>query len=133
MVVAQLGTPPQLIAEASALILATRSLGATVGLAIENAIFNSVFTTEIPKKIAAAVIPLGLPPTSIRGLIGALTTQNEAALAKIPGVTPEIIGAAGGALLQSYSDSFRYCWIAVCCICFTAVVGRFRLYNYRHT
>ena len=124
MVTAQLSTPPHLISTASALVLAARSFGATVGLAVNNAIFNSTLSTQLPKKIAAAVLPLGLPPTSIGGLIGALTTQNQALLAKIPGVTPPIIGAAANALLQAYSVSFRYCWIAAACFCFVAVVGK---------
>ena len=124
MVTAQLSTPPDQISTASALVLCARSFGATVGLAINNAIFNSTLGTQIPKKIAAAVLPLGLPPTSIGGLIGALTTQNQALLAKIPGVTPPIIGAAGNALLQAYSIGFRYCWISAACFCFVAVVGK---------
>ena len=124
MVAAQLSTPADLIAETSALVLATRSLGGTVGLAVNNAIFTSTLETQIPAKIANAVLPLGLPITSLKGLIGALTTQDEALLAQVPGVTPSIIGAAAGALTQAYSISFRYCWIASACFCFVALVGR---------
>jgi hypothetical protein len=124
MVAAQLCTPPDLIAETSALVLSTRALGGTIGLAINNALFNSTLAVQIPKKIAAAVIPLGLPPTSIGALIEALTTQNSALLAKIPKITPKIIGAAANALLQAYSLGFRYCWIAAGCFCFVAVVGK---------
>ena len=125
MVTAQLSTPPDLISTASALVLCARSFGATVGLAINNAIFNSTLSTQIPKKIAAAVLPLGFPPTSMGVLIGALTTQDQALLGKIPGITPPIIGAAANALLQAYALSFRYCWISAACFCFVAVVGTF--------
>ncbi|KAK5446750.1 hypothetical protein LTS15_009683 [Exophiala xenobiotica] len=123
MVTAQLSTPPDLISTASALILAVRSFGATVGLAVNNAIFKSTLSTQLPKKIAAAALPLGLPKTSFAPLIGALSSQNQALLASIPGVTPKIIGAAANALLQAYSVSFRYCWVAAACFCFVAVVA----------
>ena len=129
MVIAQLSTPPELISVASALVLSARSFGATVGLAVNNAIFTSKLSTAIPNKIAAAVLPLGLPPTSLGALIGALTTQNTALLAHVPGVTPRIIGAAAGALLQAYSASFRYVWVAAACFCAVAVIGKSQHHN----
>ena len=125
MVVAQLSTPPELISSASALVIAVRSLGGTVGLAINNAIFNSALSTEIPKRIAAAVLPLGLPPSSLGMLIGALAGNDQALLAHVPGATPQIIGAAAQALVQAYGIGFRNCWIAGCCFAAVAVVGKF--------
>lgn len=125
MVVAQLCTPPALISTASALIIAVRSLGATVGLAINTAIFNSALSTEIPGKIAAAALPLGLPPTSLGMLIGGITTHDEEILAHVPGITPEIIGAASQALVQAYGVGFRNCWIAASCFCVVALIGMY--------
>ncbi len=125
MVAAQLSTTPELISSASALVITFRSLGGTVGLAINNAIFNSALSTEIPKKIAAATLPLGLPPSSLGMLIGGLTAQNEALLAHVPGATPQIIGAAAQALVQAYGIGFRNCWIAACCFTGLAIVGKF--------
>jgi hypothetical protein len=131
MVVAQLSTPPDLISTASALVIAARGVGGTVGLAINNAIFNSTVATEIPKRIAAAVIPLGLPPSSIGQLIGALTSQNTAALAKVPGASPQIIGAAAGALTSAYNVGFRNAWIAACCFCVVAIIGKSPLFYFQ--
>jgi hypothetical protein len=45
--------------------------------------------------------PIGLP-------IGALTSNHKAALAKVPGAFPSIIGAAVGALMQAFDIAFRY-------------------------
>jgi hypothetical protein len=126
MVAAQLATTPELISSASALIISTRSLGGTVGLAITNAIFNSALSTEIPKKIAAAVLPLGLPPSSLGMLIGALASNDQALLAHVPGATPQIIGAAAQGLVEAYGIGFRNCWIAACCFAALAIVGKFR-------
>jgi MFS family permease len=123
MVAAQLSTPADLISITSALVIATRSLGGTVGLAINNALFNSALATELPRKIAGATIPLGLPSTSIPDLIAGLTSQNPTLLGEVPGASPSIIQAAAAALVQAYSVGFRDCWIAATCFMFVAVVG----------
>lgn len=122
MVIAQLSTPLELIAECSALVLATRSMGATVALAINNAIFNSSIGREIPSRVAAAVLPLGLPPTSIGALIGALQSQKPAAIFTVPGVTPQIAGAAGQAISQAFAVSFRWVWVSAACFCAVATI-----------
>ncbi|KAJ9604707.1 hypothetical protein H2200_010821 [Cladophialophora chaetospira] len=129
MVAAQLATTPELISSASSLVIAVRSLGGTVGLAINNAIFNSALSTEIPKRIAAAVLPLGLPPSSLGMLIGGITSQDQALLAHTPGVTPQIIGAAAEALVQAYGIGFRNCWIAAACFTGAAVIASLFFYD----
>ncbi|KAH9211560.1 major facilitator superfamily domain-containing protein [Leptodontidium sp. 2 PMI_412] len=123
MVAAQLSTPPDLIALASGLIITFRSVGATVALAVNNALFNSALSTEIPAKIAAATLPLGLPQSSLGPLIQALTSGDQAALAQIPGVSEEIIAAAGAALKAAYGIGFRNCWIAATCFSAIAIIA----------
>lgn len=125
MVIAQLSTPLELIAETSALVLSIRSIGATVGLAINNAIFTSSLSTEIPSRVAAAVIPLGLPVTSIGALIEALESESAAAIAAVPGATAQIAGAAGEAVLQSYAISFRWAWVCSACFCAVGAISEY--------
>lgn len=108
---AQLSAPPALIAISSGLMISTRSLGGSVGLAIYNAIFNSRIATELPAQIAAAVLPLGLSPKALPDLIEALSANDQAALGKIQGLTPQIIGAAAQGLQEAYLISFRYIWV----------------------
>ena len=129
MVLAQLVVPPELIATASALVIATRSLGATVGLAINNALFNTALSTEIPKRVAAAALSLGLPPRSLGQFIGGLVAHDDAILAHTPGVTPQIIGAGAKALISAYGVGFRHAWIASACFTTVAVVGKFTTSN----
>lgn len=111
MVIAQLSTPRELIAEASALVLATRSTGATVVLAICQAVFSSSQAKEIPSRVAAATLPLGLPPTSIGPLLGALQTRDPKEIFAVPGVSPRIVGAAGAAVLDAFAVTFRWMWV----------------------
>lgn len=126
--VAQLSTPPELIAIASGLIISVRSLGGTIGIAI----YNSLFTDQLGHmgdNIAKAVIPQGLDPENLPAFIGALSAHNETALQAVPGVTMEIIGAGSAALLDTYALGFRYVWIAASCFVAIAAIVAVFLYD----
>ncbi|KIX06978.1 uncharacterized protein Z518_04954 [Rhinocladiella mackenziei CBS 650.93] len=123
VVAAQFSTPPGLIAITSGLVLAVRSLGASTGLVIFQAVFSAGFSKNLAPKIAAATLSLGMPETSLAPLIGGLTSGDTAAVAKIPGVTPEIIAAAGLALQETYHLAFSYVWAAAASFTFLAFVG----------
>ncbi|KEF60624.1 uncharacterized protein A1O9_02185 [Exophiala aquamarina CBS 119918] len=129
LVVAQLSTPPELIAIASGLMVAVRSFGGTIGLAVYNAIFNHTFSANLASKIATATLPLGLPTASLGPLIDAVLTQDNAALAEISGVTPEIIGAAVGGLTETYVLAFRYVWVAAACFTSVGVILSFFIFD----
>ncbi|KAH7067739.1 major facilitator superfamily domain-containing protein [Paraphoma chrysanthemicola] len=118
MVAAHMGTPADMISLSSGLATATRSLGGAIGLAINNAIFSNSLQKELSRKITAAVLPLGFNPRQLPALFGALASQNRAAVAAIPGMTPQIAGAAAGGLEEAYRLSFRKLWI--CCAAFSA-------------
>ncbi|KAJ9608024.1 hypothetical protein H2200_007012 [Cladophialophora chaetospira] len=108
---AQFATPPELIATASGISTGIRSFGGSIGLAIINAIFAGSLSRNLVPKVIKAVVPLGLPETSIGPLVGALSSGNLAVLDKIPGVTSEIVAAAGLAIKQAYVVGFRNVFI----------------------
>jgi len=122
---AQFSTPPELIAITSGLMIAIRSLGGSVGLALYNAIFNSTLGNNLAPKIAAATLPLGLPETSLGQFITALTGSDPSAVASVPGVSPEIIGAGVEALKAAFSLAFRWVWVAAACFAAVAVIRKF--------
>lgn len=124
-VTAQLSVTGELIAIGTGLVAAARCLGGMVGLVVNNAIFNSGVTKNVPTKIAAAVVPLGLRPSDLARFIPALMSGSPAALAGIPGVTPEMIGAGVQALRQGYSIAFRNVWIAAACFTVPGIIGMF--------
>ena len=119
--IAQLSTPPELIAIASGLVIGLRSLGGSVGLAIYNALFNGAMG-HLGDNIAKAVMPLGLPPQSVGPLIGALADHHEELIPKIEGVTPQIIGAGVEALKETFATGFRRVWIAAACFVALAAI-----------
>lgn len=107
---AQLSAPPHLIAITSGLLIAVRSLGGAIGLSIYSALFSSRIATALPNSIASAVVPLGFNPQYLGMLIGALNAHDDELMMKIPGITPQIIGAAVGGLKTGYLVSFRWVW-----------------------
>lgn len=124
MVSAQLATPAELIAITSGLMLCVRSLGASTGLAVFNAIFNHGITQNMAPKVAAATIPLGLDPESLGPFLGALTSHDQNALMQIPGVTPDIIAAGGHAVQEAYQVAFSYVWATAASFSFVAMIGK---------
>lgn len=116
---AQFATPPELIATASGICTGIRSLGGSIGLSIVNAIFASGLSGNLAKKVTKAVAPLGLPESSIGPLISALSSGDIAVIGEVPGVTPEIISAAGLGIKQAYVIGFRY--VFICGAAFMAV------------
>lgn len=111
--IAQLATPPELIGTASSILVSTRAIGASMATAFLGAILSACTTKKIPAAIIVAVLPLGFPPSSLPAFIPAVLAQNKAALGKIPGVTPAVIGAAVGGVHEGLAQSFRVLWLSV--------------------
>ena len=123
MTAAQFGTPPELIATASGLMIGVRSLGGSVGLAIYNAIFTHTLSANLASKVPGAVLPLGLPPSSLGLFISAMTSGQTDALNKIPGVSASIIQAGGNAVKEAFCVAFRNVWITAGCFTFVALIA----------
>ncbi|KAJ5793082.1 uncharacterized protein N7503_009060 [Penicillium pulvis] len=129
MVAAQLDTPPELISITSGLMTSIRSFGASIGLAINNAIIHNSLSKNLAPKIAEAVLPLGFPQASLPALIGALSSGSATAVESVPGVTPAIAMAGLAALKEAYSIAFRNAWITAACFVFVAAIATLFLVN----
>ena len=98
------------------------SVNALTYLEFLSALYHGKLATKLPDYVAGAVIPLGLPATSIGPLIGALTAGNVAGAEAVPGVTLTIIEATGAAISQAFADSFRLLWAIEIAFCAIALV-----------
>jgi Fungal trichothecene efflux pump (TRI12) len=107
----QLSTPHALIATATAVTTSSRAVAATVFTAIYAAALNARLDINIPGHVAKAALRAGLPPSSLPNFIKALAGHDDAALAKVPGVNPQIIGVGVVALKQAFADSLRVVYI----------------------
>ncbi|KAJ5643931.1 uncharacterized protein N7484_006438 [Penicillium longicatenatum] len=129
MVAAQLDTPPELISITSGLMTSIRSVGAAIGLAINNAIIHNSLSKNLVPNIAEAILPLGFPQAELPALIGALSSGSANALESVPGVTPAIGMAALAAFKDAYSIAFRDAWITAACFVFVAAIATLFLVN----
>jgi hypothetical protein len=84
---------------------------------------------SVTPKIMEAVMPLGLPSSSLQELISGLMTNNATVLANIPGVTPEIIDAGSDGLREAYVLGFRYVWVAAACFSAIATICKYSDYR----
>jgi hypothetical protein len=100
----------------------------------DNSIFRAQFDKNLASKIGEAVLPLGLPSSSLEAMIENLVLQNSTGLADIPGATNEIISAGLNGMQEAYILGFRYVWVAAGC--FTALAAICEcpvLYDIYHT
>jgi len=107
----QLSTPHHLIATATALTTSARAVSATVFTAIYAATLNTRLARYIPSYVAKAALEAGLPKSSLMAFVGALASNDAAALSEIPGISPSIIGAGVVALKQAFADGIRAVYI----------------------
>jgi hypothetical protein len=104
-----------LVFEAQDIGLATGVLGSirAVGGAVAQALYVSILTTKaakfVPEYVAPAVTEAGLPASSLPSLFAGLTTGNFTA---VPGITPQIIAAAGAQTTRAYFEAFHYVFYA---------------------
>lgn len=101
--------PDELIATCVALSLSIRVIGGSIGYAIYYNIFINKITPALPTYIGTYAVEAGLPLASATDFVGLFLT-NPAELAKIPGVTAEILAAAVLGSRWAYADSLKYVW-----------------------
>jgi hypothetical protein len=129
----QLSTPHHLIATATALTTSARAVSATTFTAIYAATVNTRLAKYIPSYVAEAALKAGLPKGSLVAFVGALAGNDAAALPKIPGVTPAIIGAGVTALKQAFADGIRAVYIIAAAFGALACVACFFLGDLKAT
>lgn len=120
----QLSTPPEHIALATGLMVASRGVGGVIAVPVDNAIFQGAMS-KLGSRIAAATIPLGLPTSSLGSLIEALVAGDTEALKSIEGATQEILVAGQSALFGVYELGFRNVWICAACVTAVTLLSKF--------
>ncbi|UNI23002.1 hypothetical protein JDV02_008844 [Purpureocillium takamizusanense] len=121
----QLSTPHSLIATGTALAITSRACAATIFTAVYSSAVSNRLQPNIVSYVSKAAISAGLPATSVEAFVTAIAGKDEAALMKVPSVTPAIIAAGVAALKQAFADSIRIVFIIAapfgafaCVLCF---------------
>lgn len=127
VVIAQLSTPPELIATGTSLMIAVRSCGGTIGLAIYNAVFNAAVSAHLGPNISKAALSHGLPPSSLPDLISALAREDYTAVQLVPGINYEIIEISVVALKEAFNVGFRNVYVTATAFGALALGGKSNL------
>jgi hypothetical protein len=76
--------------------------------AIATSMYSSILATEsakyIPQKVIPAATAAGLPEGSLPSLLQSIALGDFSA---VPGISPDIIAATGGAVKEAYTLAFR--------------------------
>jgi len=99
--------PDEVIATATAITFSVRLIGGSIGYAIYFNVFENKLNAVLPTLVGTAAVEAGLPITEVVEFVEALVSQNETAVAAIPGLTPQILLAAQEAVLDSYVQGFK--------------------------
>ena len=103
-----------------------RFAGGAVAVAVYQAILGNVQADQAAKLIPAAVTGAGLPESSVTAFIQALPL-GSAALAKVPGITTDIILAGVAAFKQSYVIGLRTTALSSLSFGICGIIGMFNL------
>lgn len=76
------------------------------------AILTNRVTSETNTLVIPAILDTGLPPTSVEGLLTALSSGSSTAIEEVPGITADITLVAVAAMKQAYSEAFRMVFLA---------------------
>lgn len=123
----QLSTPHHLIATATAATTCSRAVATAAFTAIFSAALGTRLGEYIPQYIARAASAAGLPRSSLKMFIKALSGHDLSAVKTVPGVDPAIIDAGIAALKQAYADGLRVVFIIAAPFGALAVVACFFL------
>jgi hypothetical protein len=121
-VVTQMSTPSELISITTGILIATRSLGGTVGLAVNHAILSNTLGARLGPAVASAVLPLGFPASEVGALISALEAGGDlSGLAAEVILTPQMVKSAVAARKGAYVVAFRNVWISAAAFSFAGL------------
>ncbi|CAO2655346.1 Nn.00g104100.m01.CDS01 [Neocucurbitaria sp. VM-36] len=126
----QFGVPQVELGISGGLAGVSRFAGGAVAISVYQTILTNVQSSHTLKLVPAAATAAGLSPDSVPALLAALPV-GATALAEVPGITNEIIAAAGAAFQQAYViglrttalSSLSFGILAIIACCFTNDIG----------
>ncbi|KAF7553821.1 hypothetical protein G7046_g6987 [Stylonectria norvegica] len=102
----QFGTDQVELGISGGLAGVSRFAGGAIAISVYTTILTNVQTSQAAKLIPAAATAAGLPESSVAQLLAAIPLGSSAMM-KVPGITTEIMVAAGKAFQQSYVVGLR--------------------------
>ena len=100
---------PQDIGLATGVLGSIRGMGGAVAQALYVSVLTNQATKSLAKNVPAAAEAAGLSPKALPDVFAGLATGNFSA---VPGITPKIEAAIGGAVVESYTSGFQMVFYA---------------------
>ena len=104
--------PSHLIATAIMVLSTMRALGGALGISILSAVYSNKAAVYLPQYIVPVLAKAKVPSTAFTTII-TIVAQAPAMLAKVPGLTPELIGEIIGASQRAAAKSYEYVWFGI--------------------
>ncbi|KAF2168747.1 hypothetical protein M409DRAFT_52771 [Zasmidium cellare ATCC 36951] len=89
-----------------------RGAGGVLATAIYSTIFMNRLADNIKDDVAPALVQAGLPVTSVESFLTAVQSMSQAAIERVPGVSPTIVQVGIASLTQAYAQAFKITWLA---------------------
>lgn len=107
----QLSFPDEHIGLATLVLGSVRAIGGSVAITIHTAILTNTMAADAGPRVAAAVIPLGLEPSTLPDFVGPLAGHRPDLAAQVPGVTAGVLEVAMETIKFSWAKAFSnmYC------------------------
>lgn len=84
-----------------------RSMGGSVAITIYTSIMQNTIKEQAGVRVGKAIAPYNVPKTSVPSLIKLLIGNREKDAAKLPGVTAQVMKAAGLAIKWAWSVAYQ--------------------------
>lgn len=104
--------PSHLIATAIMVLSTMRALGGALGISILSAVYSNKAAVYLPQYIGPVLAKAKVPTAEFATII-TIVAQAPALLAKVPGLTPELIGEIIGASQKAAAKSYTYVWFSI--------------------
>lgn len=121
---------PVLMTNSAAIIYSIRAAVGSIMTSVYIAILTSKVKTEIGKYVPAAALKAGLPASSLPALFGAVAAGTPEAMSQVPGITPAIETAVGGALSKAYPAAYAYVYYAAMAVQGVALIAAICVKDY---
>jgi hypothetical protein len=107
IVCVQLSCQDSHIGLATLVMSSIRSMGGSMAVTIYSSIMQNTLKEQAGPRVAKAIAPYNVPKSSLPMLIKLLIGNREKDAAKLPGVTTQVMKAAGTAIKWAWSVAFQ--------------------------
>lgn len=109
-----------------------RGIGGSVAITIYSSILQNTIAADAGPRIAKAVLPLGVPTTTLPKFIALLLGAREDLAGQLPGVSPDALAVGSETIKWSWAQGFSHIYYAAMAFSGLAVLCAFIIKDTTH-